>query len=102
MSQDHHHISLADAVAMVHRAQESGLLPVKGWSIDAAIIKAILDQPSAAALRAYLGVTEAGQPTLVFVGVDGAGHDVYDGVLAEYALPCPPLCDSSSPFVKGL
>ncbi|MDZ4257149.1 MAG: hypothetical protein U0974_10375 [Gemmatimonadales bacterium] len=95
---DRHWISLPDALAMVKRAQEAPPTLVKGWSIDGAIISEILAQPGARSLRAYLAATEEGVATLVFLGVDAGGRDMTKGVIAEYALPCPPLCDSASPF----
>jgi hypothetical protein len=96
---DRHRISLPDALAMVKRARETPPTLVKGWSIDGAIITEILAQPGARSLRAYLAATEDGVATLVYVGVDEGGRDMTDGVIAEYAVPRPPVCDSNSPFV---
>ena len=39
-----------------------------------------------------------GVATLVYLAVDKDGKDMTDGVIAEYAFPCPPDCDASSPF----
>jgi hypothetical protein len=102
MSADAHRISLEDAVVMVRRAREAKLLPVNGWLIDGDIIREILAQPGATGLRAYLAATEAGAPTLVYVGTDQQGRDMYEGVLAEYIWPCPPTCDGDSPFNGGV
>lgn len=95
---DHHRISLAEALSMVQRARQSPPTLVKGWSIDGAFIKEILDQPGARSLRIYLAATEEGVATLVFLGVDGGGKDMTEGPIGEYAWPCPPECDSTSPF----
>jgi hypothetical protein len=95
---DRHRISLPDALAMVKRARETPPTLVKGWSIDGAIISEILAQPGARSLRTYLAATEDGVATRVYLGVDSEGRDMTDGVIAEYAMPCPPMCDMASPF----
>lgn len=95
---DSHRISLHDAVAMVQQARKSLPTMVNGWRIDAGIIKEILAQSGAEGLRAYMASTEAGVATLVYLAVDKDGRDMADGVIAEYAYPCPPDCDSASPF----
>ena len=97
---DRHRISLADALVMVQRARKSPPTMVNGWNIDASIIREILAQPGAAGLRAYMASTNEGVATLVYLAVDKDGKDVTDGVIAEYALPCPPWCDPDSPFTK--
>lgn len=98
MSADSHRISLPDALALVHRAQKTPPTLPKGWSIDGAIIKEILAQSGAVQLRAYLGARDNGEATLVFLGVDATGKDMTGGTIAEWALPCPPVCDPESSF----
>jgi hypothetical protein len=95
---DRHRISLADALVMVQRARQSPPMMVKGWSIDGAMIREILDQPGARSLRTYLAATEDGVATLVYLAVDADGRDMTEGPIGEYAWPCPPECDSNSPF----
>ncbi len=99
MASDPHRISLEDALVMVRRAQAAPPLPVKGWSIGGAIIQEILAQPGATGLRAYLALDDKGDPTLVFVGVNGDGNDLHEGVIAEFVWPCPPVCPDTSPFL---
>jgi hypothetical protein len=98
MPQDPHRISLHDAIALVQRAQAAPPHLVKGWSIDTAIIREILDQPGATRLRIYLGTKDDGEATLVLLGVDGEGKDMTAGTIAEHVLPCPPFCDPSTKF----
>lgn len=98
MSDDPHRISLQDAQIIVRRARGAPPRLVKGWSVDARIIREILAQPDATSLRAYLGAKEDGEATLVFVGVDSNGKDMTGGTIAEWVWPCPPVCDESSPF----
>ena len=99
MATDKHRISLPEALEMVARARQNPQpIAIKGWQFDAAIIREILDQPGAAGIRAYLAQTADGEPTLVLVGTKPDGSDLADGVLAEWAFPCPPVCDPASPF----
>ncbi len=83
---------------MVQRARKSPPTMVNGWSIDGSIIREILAQPGAASLRVYMASTDEGVATPVFLAVDKDGKDMPDGVIAEYSFPCPPECDSASPF----
>lgn len=95
---DRHRISLPDALVMVQRARQSPPKLVKGWSIDGAMIREILDYPGARSLRTYLAATEDGVATLVYLGVDENGKDLTEGPIGDYAIPCPPDCDRTSPF----
>lgn len=98
MSKSEHRISLADALRVVAQGRKARWLPVEGWTVGAEIIREILAQPGAQGLRCYVGATDKGDPTLVFLAVDGEGHDQHRGTIAEYAKPCPPICDLTSPF----
>ena len=95
---DRHRITLADAIAMVQQARKSAPTMVNGWNIDASIIREILAQSGAAGLRAYMASTAEGVATLVYLAVDKDGKDMTAGVIAEYTIPCPPECDTTSPF----
>ena len=56
----------------------------------------ILGQPGCVGLRAYPALTDAGEPTMVLVGIDEAGNDMVDGALAQYGLQCPPHCSDGN------
>jgi hypothetical protein len=98
MAADQHRITLDAALDLVNRAREQKLLSVSGWSVDRGIVDEILAQNDVQSLRFYLAITADGAPTLVLVGVTSAGQDIHRGVIAEYVLPCPPICDPDSPF----
>ena len=99
MADDPHRITLPDALKMVARARANPRpVTIKGWRFGAEIIRDILDQPGAAGLRAYHAENADGEATLVLVGTDAKGADLAEGVLAEWAFPCPPYCDDASPF----
>lgn len=98
MADESHRISLQEAVAMVARARQDPTLEVKGWRFEGSIIREILDNPLVTSIRAYAAKDSGDKPTLVLVGTDANGKDVSDATLAEFAHPCPPDCDDSSPF----
>lgn len=101
MADSSHEISLADAVAMTARARQAGTLPKQAWWFDRSIIDEMMRQPDAHGLRIYLGMKEDGEPTLVLTATDRERQDIFSGLLAEYAWPCPPGCDVNSPLHTG-
>ena|SRR5260370_42136345 len=48
----------------------------RGYSLGRNIIDQILAQPGCMGMRFYYGLNEAGQKTLVYVGVDAEGQDI--------------------------
>lgn len=101
MPSDPHRIPLKDALRMVRRARRARLLPVTCWTIDAKAIQRILKQKATRQLRVYFALDDKGSPTLVFLGADAQGGDQHDGEIAEYSLPCPPMCPPDSPFQRS-
>lgn len=55
-------------------------------------IKAILDQSECVGIRFYFAKNESDNNTLVFVGADASQNDLVEGLIAEFAYPCPPYC----------
>lgn len=91
-------IALPEAIRFVERARAAKLLPVHGWAYPASLLRQLVDQDGAEGVRMYLGMNDEGDPTLVLVAIDAAGNDLTQGVLMEYAWPCPPLCPDESPL----
>jgi hypothetical protein len=55
-------------------------------------IQAILDQSECVGIRFYFAKNENNNNTLVFVGADANQNDLAEGLIAEFAYPCPPYC----------
>jgi hypothetical protein len=55
-------------------------------------IKAILDQSECVGIRCYFAINDDGNKTLVYVGVDKDENDITNGLIADYAHICPPIC----------
>jgi len=56
---------------------------VSAYHVGRNIIEQILAQPGCAGLRFYNAMNEAGQKTLVYVGVDAAGKDIVKRVMVQ-------------------
>jgi len=56
---------------------------ITGWTVGRNIIDQILAQPGCVGLRFYNALNEAGQKTLVYVGVDASGRDILKKVVVE-------------------
>jgi len=88
-----HRISLADAAEQTRRARQGGAYR-KGDSsaFNAKPVLELLTQPGCVGLRIYKGRDEAGEDSMVLVGVDTDGNDMTKGVLLNLSFPCPPYC----------
>ena len=61
-------------------------------------IQAILDQTSCVGIRIYYALDASGTKQLIIVGAKSDESDLYEGLLAERALPCPPYCGGGNPL----
>jgi hypothetical protein len=58
----------------------------------------ILAQPGCVGVRAYPAENEDGLDTIVIVGVDEQGNDMYEGELAQDVFTCPDFCSDVNPL----
>jgi len=94
-------ITLKEALDYIGQYRANPLdTSIKGWLFEASIYEAILNQAECSGVRNYLARTEAGELTLVLVGVTNEGRDITEGVIAEKGLPCPPYCDVQSTLLE--
>jgi hypothetical protein len=64
------------------------------------IIQQILDQEGCMGIRIYYAKDETGKKQLIIVGADSKENDLYEGIIAERSVQCPPFCTSSaSPLI---
>jgi len=61
-------------------------------------IKDIFAQEGCVGMRIYYALDENGKQQLIIVGVDGNGDDLYNGLLAERSVHCPPDCSAPNPL----
>lgn len=94
-----HDISLNEAAAMTKRFRESGpSTQIIAHFFGGAAINAILQQTGAVGIRIYYGLNEENQKQLIVTGVNSAGNDLYQGLLAERSVTCPIDCSSANPL----
>jgi hypothetical protein len=60
------------------------------------IIKDILNQEGCMGIRIYYALDEEGKKQLIIVGADANENDIYNGIIAEKSLWCPPFCDNNA------
>ncbi len=62
------------------------------------IITRILEQEDCMGIRVYYAKDETGKKQLIIVGADAKEDDIYEGIIAERSILCPPNCHLSSPL----
>jgi hypothetical protein len=72
---------------------------VKAHFFGHVIIERILAQLGCVGIRCYYALDENGKQQLIIVGVDSNENDLYEGVIAERSLTCPPRCPTNSPLI---
>lgn len=63
------------------------------------IINEVLAQPGCVGIRCYYAMDEKGVQQMIIVGADKDENDLYNGIIAEISLPCPPYCPNGSPLI---
>jgi hypothetical protein len=97
--QENHHVTIAEASNYTrnYRAGKN-LQDVKAVYLGRNIFEKILSQADCVGIRFYLAINDAGLATLVASGVRPNGNDIYDGVLGDDTMPCPPYCSATNPL----
>ena len=72
---------------------------IKAHFFGTNIIKDILAQEGCVGIRCYYALDERGVQQMIMVGADKDENDLYNGVIAEIAAPCPPYCGVNSPLL---
>ncbi len=93
-----HSISLATAAAWTakYRTANPGAIKAHFFGKDA--IQAILNQTNCVGIRIYYALDESAAKHLIIVGVKADENDIYNGLLAERSIPCPPFCGDGNPL----
>lgn len=97
-------ITLNEAIELTQLFRETAPLgATKSYAVGEKAILQVLSQEDCKGLRIYNAIKENGDPTLVIVGVNHLGQDIYNGYIFDKLPTCPPLCPDSplnSNFVK--
>jgi hypothetical protein len=98
---ENHAVSLDQAVKCVQNFAAKPEAPtIKGGYFGRNIFDKLLSQGGCVGIRYYYAKTDSGVATIVLVGVDSTGNDLYQGIIAEQSIPCPPWCSASNPLNK--
>jgi hypothetical protein len=79
-----------------YRNTYSGSGETKAVFIGKDIINNILRQEDCMGLRIYFAIDDNGEKNIIMVGADSAGTDQVTGIIADYGVKCPPVCDLGS------
>ena len=94
-----HSITLEKAIEFTQRYRNSSSFNgKKGGFFGKAALMSMLEQNQAAGIRYYYGIDDEETPVLVLVAATEENQDLYNGELAEMAIPCPSVCDMDSPL----
>jgi hypothetical protein len=96
--QENHNISLADAAAWTKNYRKANPNAVQGHFFGKDAIAAILAQDSCVGMRIYYALDTAGVKQLIITGVTAEENDLYNGLLAERSIQCPPTCGGGNPL----
>jgi hypothetical protein len=96
--QENHNISLADAAAWTKNYRKANPNAVQGHFFGKDAIAAILAQDSCVGMRIYYALDTAGVKQLIITGVTAEENDLYNGLLAERSIQCPPNCGGGNPL----
>lgn len=96
-------ISPATAQKYIANFKNSGaaaIIKVKGGALLRGVVDSILAQKGCVAIRMYYAQKDDGTFSMVCVGVNDAGNDMADGIIAEELIPCPPYCDATGKLTR--
>jgi polyphosphate kinase 2 (PPK2 family) len=94
-----HEIALNEALQLVANfRKDPQASKSQGASFDRGAFDKILAQPGCEKIKMYWAKDQNGKFTVVVIGVDAAGKDMIEGPVMDRILPCPPMCDKTSPF----
>jgi hypothetical protein len=84
LSQVGEEVGLELGAQMVKSYQEANPTDVRGYLIGREIIEKILAQPGCVGMKFYNAYNEAGQKTLVYVGIDVNGNSIVEYTTVDH------------------
>lgn len=93
-----HSITLAEASAWTAAFRAAHPNAIKANAFGGKAISDILAQTGCVGIRIYYSLDTNNVQQLIVVGVDSDGNDLYEGLLAERSMPCPPYCSTANPL----
>lgn len=92
-------ITLSEAQGYVTAFKKNFPKEIKALFVGSNLVNQILSQPDCIGIRIYNGYNSSeDRLSHVLVGVDSNGKDLTDGVIVDRMVPCPTMCDITSPL----
>ena len=91
-----HRIAVSEAAALTKQWRQRSPQGLKAGAFHADQVRELLAQPGCVAFRIYNGVNDKGEAQFILVGVNAKDQDMTDGILLQFHIPCPPVCDDGS------
>lgn len=91
-------ISLSDGAQMTAAWRSAFPDSTVSGMADSDKIQALLDQEGCAGIRMYFAINELNEKTLVLVGTDTDGNDIYNGLILDKVKRCPSVCPDANPL----
>ena len=94
---ENHTINLEEAARMTAAFRAKFVNQRKAWYFARQAFLRLLDQRGCVGIRIYGGLSSR-KISMVLVAADRHMADLYQGELAELAMPCPPMCAAPNPL----
>ena len=95
---ENHAITLSEAAEWTRAYRDANPGATKGHFYGKDAIQAIINQSGCVGIRIYYAVDNNGAKQLIITGVTSNENDLYNGILAERSLACPPRCGVNNPL----
>ena len=95
---ENQYISLETASAWTENYRNANPNSINGHYFSMDTINGILAQGNCLGIRVYYAIDDAGVKQLVIVGTDAYENDLYEGLIADKSIQCPPTCGAINPL----
>lgn len=97
---ENHDFTLAEAAEWTKRYRDANPGATKGHFFGKDAIQAVLNQSGCVGIRLYYALDEKNAKQLIMVGVKSDETDMYEGLIKERSIPCPPICGGENSLNK--
>lgn len=96
---ENHSIPLPEAAQMtLNYRNSSPANATLGHYFGKTAIIGLLNQAGAVGMRLYYGLDDNDKKQLIAVAVDANGNDLYEGLILDRTIHCPPFCGNANPL----
>ena len=85
-----HSIPLAEAAELTKNYRDANPGAIIAGKFSKAAVEELFADPLSVGMRVYYGIDDSGKKSLVLVGVDASGNDLYNGPIQDHMTTTPP------------